>query len=177
MHFRSQECAGSKDCNDTVFTVFDALAAPTSPTCAQPQLYRDGYDASGRISPTDAAAPSAAPSAAAHADKPAWMPDWLVAAANMVVPHVQNRLTDLDIAQPSPTFILEACAVTIKACRKLVAAALTNASSSADSVADLISRISMLDVLAATMREGEAGEASSSGDYPAMASKDLPVNS
>ena len=58
-YIRSQESAGSKDCNDTVFTIFDFLAAPLAPTCAQPQLFRTGYDRDGRLLPD--AAPAASP--------------------------------------------------------------------------------------------------------------------
>ena len=46
-YMRGQECAGSKTCNDTVFTFFDFLADRLSPVCKQPQLYRDGYDKHG----------------------------------------------------------------------------------------------------------------------------------
>ena len=46
-YIRTQQCAGSKDCNDTVYTIFDLLAAPIEPPCAQPKLFRRGYDAAG----------------------------------------------------------------------------------------------------------------------------------
>ena len=46
---RTQECAGSKDCNDTVFTILDTLAWSRPPKCAQPLLYRPGFDKDGRI--------------------------------------------------------------------------------------------------------------------------------
>ena len=39
--------AGSKTCNDTVFTFFDLLADRVPPACQQPQLFRDGYDKDG----------------------------------------------------------------------------------------------------------------------------------
>ena len=48
---REAECAGSKNCNDTVFTTFDLLAAPASPTCPQPALFRSGYDSAGAVHP------------------------------------------------------------------------------------------------------------------------------
>ena len=48
---REAECAGSKNCNDTVFTTFDLLAAPASPTCLQPALFRSGYDSAGAVDP------------------------------------------------------------------------------------------------------------------------------
>lgn len=42
-YLRDQQCAGSKDCNDTVYTIFDYLARPMVPTCAQPKLLRSGF--------------------------------------------------------------------------------------------------------------------------------------
>eukprot|EP00966_Prymnesium_polylepis_P295274 6818795-Prymnesium_polylepis.1 len=48
-YMRSQQCAGSKDCNDTIFTTFDLLAACATPACPQPNLFRTGYDASGVV--------------------------------------------------------------------------------------------------------------------------------
>ena len=41
-YIRSQQCAGSKDCNDTVCTLFDILAAPPTCSCQQPALFRSG---------------------------------------------------------------------------------------------------------------------------------------
>ena len=52
-YIRSQQCAGSKDCNDTVFTIFDMLAAPLIPVCPLPPVYRTGYDAQGAILGSD----------------------------------------------------------------------------------------------------------------------------
>lgn len=46
-YIRPQQVAGSKDCNDTIFTIFSLLAAPAAPVCKQPQLYRTGYDEHG----------------------------------------------------------------------------------------------------------------------------------
>ena len=48
-YVRKKQCASSKDCNDTVFTLFDLLAAPLQPTCEQPPVFRTGYDAKGVV--------------------------------------------------------------------------------------------------------------------------------
>ena len=53
-YMRSQQCAGSKDCNDTVFTIFGLLAASTTPACPQPKLFRTGYDAGGVVEAAEA---------------------------------------------------------------------------------------------------------------------------
>ena len=45
-YLRDQQCAGSKDCNDTVCTLFEALSHRWTPFCAQPKLYRSGYEIS-----------------------------------------------------------------------------------------------------------------------------------
>ena len=43
VYVRGQQCAGSKDCNDTIFTLFDLLSAPATFTCPQPKFFRTGY--------------------------------------------------------------------------------------------------------------------------------------
>ena len=52
LYIRSQQCAGSKDCNDTVFTMFNVLAAPLNYSCVQPLIFRTGYDEDGPIMAT-----------------------------------------------------------------------------------------------------------------------------
>ena len=42
-YLRDQQCAGSKDCNDTVCTLFEGLSHRWTPICPQPKLYRSGY--------------------------------------------------------------------------------------------------------------------------------------
>ena len=61
-YIRRQICAGSKDCNDTVYTLFDMFAAPDEPVCVQPPRLRAGYDEKGKLDEPaiDEAEPAAA---------------------------------------------------------------------------------------------------------------------
>jgi len=56
-YIRSQQCAGSKDCNDTVFTLFNLLSSPTAVACPQPKLCRRGYDSMGAAASGQTRAP------------------------------------------------------------------------------------------------------------------------
>ena len=48
IYIRGQQCAGSKDCNDTVFTIFDYLANGMS-THPDPPLLRTGFNEDGSV--------------------------------------------------------------------------------------------------------------------------------
>ena len=58
IYIRDAQCAAAKDCNDTVYTLFDTLSGRKTPACPQPPIYRTCHS-STVVHPTAEAVTSA----------------------------------------------------------------------------------------------------------------------
>ena len=164
-YIRTQECAGSKDCNDTVFTIFDMLACPHPPTCTQPQLYRTGYDKEGRVlAPAEVTGAAEAPAEdeGAGKDEGDGEPAGAAASAALraeLVSHVRSRLPssslEWDASVHADFTVMAACEATLDAARHVACERLQAALRGSSSAEQPPAAITELDILKATRPHGK----------------------